>query len=838
VLQSDGKIIVAGGGASQFGLVRLHANGTVDNTFGTDGKVRTSGTTAANAIALQSDGKIVVAGSVQSRFGVVRYERDGSLDLTFNSTGMVNTTFPGASEATGIRVQPDGGIVVAGYTYSNGDIAVARYNPDGSPDLSFNGTGKVLTAIGGGDDQASDVIVQNDGKIVVVGHGTLINPDFAVVRYLSNGSLDTSFNNSGKLTFGVSTFDYGRCIGMQANGQIVVAGYAGSSSTTNNFVTARLSASLDPEIVIEEPVGQALPDNGAINFGNIEIGAGSTKTFTIRNCGDQPLTGITLSKDGPYSDAFSLGLLGVATLAPGASTTFTVTFNAVADGEHAAALHISSNDPEESLFDISIAGNGVAPEIAVEQPSLTDLVGGSASVTFGAVSLSSTATLTFTVRNRGTGPLNGLAISKSGPHAQDFSVTELGATTIAVNSSRTFSATFDPSEAGLRTATLHIASNDPDENPFDIALSGIGTAPDIVVEQPPGRALTDNTGIIDFGILRPGQSVSITFGIRNDGSSTLSSLAYSISGTHAADFVVNAFGGTSLTAGSSRSFTVVFTPAAVGDRTATMRIVSNDPDENPYEINFSGVASLLPEISVEQPAGVALLDGATSPVNFGSIPAGSGSMRTFTIRNEGTANLAGIVVTVSGGSATGDFSVWDLQSADLAVGGAATFSVFFSPGGPGPRTTTLLISSNDEDESSFEIPLIGTRADRELEVWRQTFFGSTANAGAGADTSDPDHDGIVNLMEFATGTGPWTANTPPGTLRKAGGLLEFAFTRRRNALSEVSYEVEWSDTLAGPWSSANVITQAANDENPLQEMKATVPAGTGKRFLRLRVTRQ
>ena len=175
----------------------------------------------------------------------------------------------------------------------------------------------------------------------------------------------------------------------------------------------------------------------------------------------------------------------------------------------------------------------------------------------------------------------------------------------------------------------------------------------------------------------------------------------------------------------------------------------------------------------------------------------------------------------------------------MAPGAATTLTVFFSPAGPGARTTTLLIASNDEDENPFEIALTGTRATPELDAWRQTYFGSTANSGAGADMSDPDRDGVVNLMEFATGSGPWVPNVQPGQLVKDGSNLEFTWPRRKAALCEVAYEVEWSESLSGPWSTVGVSTVLLTDGSVMQQMKTTLPAGTGgRRFVRLRVMRR
>ncbi len=93
-------------------------------------------------------------------------------------------------------------------------------------------------------------------------------------------------------------------------------------------------------------------------------------------------------------------------------------------------------------------------------------------------------------------------------------------------------------------------------------------------------------------------------------------------------------------------------------------------------------------------------------------------------------------------------------------------------------------------------------------------------------------------MEFATGSGPWTLKPQPGELVKIGSSLEFTWPRRKAALTEISYEVQWSESLAGAWSAAGVSTAVFTDGSVMQQMKSTIPAGgSGKRFVRLRVVR-
>jgi uncharacterized delta-60 repeat protein len=141
----------------------------------------------------------------------------GDLDLTFSGDGLVTTAFPNGSgslaEGRAMLIQDDGKIVVAGYASNgtNDDFAVARYNTDGSLDNSFDGDGKVTTAVGTARDVAESIALQSDGKIIVAGFTRNGSSDqFAVVRYNTDGTLDTSFDGDGKLV-GVSGGDRTKC---------------------------------------------------------------------------------------------------------------------------------------------------------------------------------------------------------------------------------------------------------------------------------------------------------------------------------------------------------------------------------------------------------------------------------------------------------------------------------------------------------------------------------------------------------------------------------------------------------------------------------------------------
>jgi uncharacterized delta-60 repeat protein len=270
-LQADGKIVVVGQtyknndfSTEDFVVARYNTDGTLDTTFGAGGRVRTDfpGLAAVpSSVVIQPDGKIVVAGGAfplftfLGDFKVVRYNTNGSLDRSFGSGGIVTTTFPEGSYASDVALQADGKIIAAGTVFtafdpgeqSNTDFALARYNADGTPDTTFGAGGQVSTDFDGLEDDAFSVLIQPDGKIIAVGSAN--DPasfyDFAAVRYLSNGTIDTTFGVGGKVQtdFGDQNFDRARSAALQADGRIVAAGFAISQNGgVQNFAVARYTS--------------------------------------------------------------------------------------------------------------------------------------------------------------------------------------------------------------------------------------------------------------------------------------------------------------------------------------------------------------------------------------------------------------------------------------------------------------------------------------------------------------------------------------------------------------------------------------------------------------------
>jgi uncharacterized delta-60 repeat protein len=232
-LQPDGRIVLAGvahpGGAdNNLGFARVTANGSLDASFDGDGRrvIDYGGDDQAVDVVLQPDGKIVAAGTIfGGEFLVVRLNPDGSSDTTFSGGGAASVNFGGDDDGSAVALQGDGKIVVAGRTSSPGgsDVAVARLNADSSLDTTFDADGRRTLDLGNVD-SAADVLLQPDGKIVVVGATGFPATHATVTRLNPNGSLDTSFDGDGTVRVDTGADDQAVAVALQANGKIVVAG--------------------------------------------------------------------------------------------------------------------------------------------------------------------------------------------------------------------------------------------------------------------------------------------------------------------------------------------------------------------------------------------------------------------------------------------------------------------------------------------------------------------------------------------------------------------------------------------------------------------------------------
>jgi uncharacterized delta-60 repeat protein/RHS repeat-associated protein len=255
LIQPDGKIVVVGyklsGGSYDFAVARYNSDGTLDTGFDSDGKLTTNlggSSDTGRDVALQSDGKIIVGGSTNAsssnnNFALVRYNTNGSVDTGFGTSGIVNKDLGAVDSGQGIAVQSsDDKIIVVGTSNvgsAHNNFAVARFNSGGSIDNSFDSDGVQTVDFGSTQDSGAAVLIQPDGKIVVVGTA---NNTFAAARLSSSGSLDNDFDGDGKVTTNTGGFASVMSVARQSDGKIVVAGWTEFVSTNDDFTLVRYNA--------------------------------------------------------------------------------------------------------------------------------------------------------------------------------------------------------------------------------------------------------------------------------------------------------------------------------------------------------------------------------------------------------------------------------------------------------------------------------------------------------------------------------------------------------------------------------------------------------------------
>lgn len=252
-----GRIVVVGftsnGSTSRSAVARYLADGGLDRSFGGDGRVTTDVSSSGEQftdVVVQPDGGIVAAGwaerSLVPAFDAVRYTTGGSRDPTFHDDGIVRVDVsPGADKAFGLALQPDGKLVLVGATAARGrnEWGLVRLGPRGRLDPTFGVGGKVVTSFGPGYDEADAVAIQANGKLVVAGRirpGT--KDDIGVMRFKPGGGHDRTFGAGGRvLTDVAGGSDAARDLVIASNGKIVVVGEA-AIDRIRRFVVARYRA--------------------------------------------------------------------------------------------------------------------------------------------------------------------------------------------------------------------------------------------------------------------------------------------------------------------------------------------------------------------------------------------------------------------------------------------------------------------------------------------------------------------------------------------------------------------------------------------------------------------
>ncbi|MDX3751136.1 calcium-binding protein [Streptomyces sp. AK08-02] len=485
-VQPDGKIVSVGASAdysvleSRFALTRHNPDGNPDTGFGGQGgdaagtvttPVNNMGPSlqwsAANAVALQADGKIVVVGMSWREyedccwFVVARYNADGTLDSTFGDGGRVFADIAGPTEANDVAIDSNGRIVAAGYT--GGEMAVLRLNSDGTPDTTFGGDGTVTANPAGpvpqegGDGRA--LALQPDGKIVVGGQVGSTRFDFALMRFNSNGSVDTSFDGDGIVRTDFGGYEAVESLAVQSDGKIVAAGAGDDRAALARYNSnGSLDTSFDGDGRVTTPAAGAA-DLALQPDGRIVTAGGSDGDFTI----------LRYTTGGSLDGSFGTGGRATADFG-GADTAYGVKLDSA--GRIVAA---GAGGPNTDFALARFQGGGSTPP-PPPAPDLSVTKSGPGTVTIG-----DRATYTMTVTNTTAATTaTGVTLTDtlSGPGASVVSATTTQGTctisatgascnlgTLAGSSGATVTVVVEPRATGTLRNTVTAAATQSDPAP-------------------------------------------------------------------------------------------------------------------------------------------------------------------------------------------------------------------------------------------------------------------------------------------------------------------------------------------------------------------------------------
>ncbi len=761
----------------QSGTLRLGGGGTGSVSSSTGSFVVAEGAVLSftggqhnleDGAAITGAGTTSIAGGVVGGTGVVSI----SGPITWTGGG-----FTGAG-----TIHADGGVVISGT--GNRDIAYGRA-------LSLKGNsiwsgGSLRFGNTSGNYFNNYGIFDNtfDGSFTIAasGSGTFIN----LGVFTKSGGTGTTafstgepFSNRGTVNANSGTLAFNGGYGQNATGRLHLGGGAVSTSGTLSINGGKVTGAGTITGNVSMTAATVAPNGSLAVTGNLTLTAASTVAVDLG--GTTPGTGYdtiseagaaALARNGTLAVRFANGFHNTVT----AADTFTIlTSNQNTTGQFAnvSGGRVQTADGYGS-FAINSAGTGAvvlsnfiplpAGEIAVSGNGVEiasgDATPGAADHTdFGSVT--GAAARIFTIHNTEAEPLlltGAPLVEISGAHAADFAVTALPASPVAGGGSSAFTITFTPAAVGLRTATVSIASNDADENPYTFTIQGTGAVPEIAVS---GNGQTIASGDTtpsaadhtDFGnVRRTGGTLERTFTIANSGDAILNLTGtpkVEISGTHAAEFTVTAQPESPVAAGGgTTAFTIRFDPAELGLRTAIVSIANDDADENPYTFAIQGTGTT-PEIAVSG-FGIEIANGDATPsvtddTDFESVLLiGSLQARTFTIANTGSTvlNLTGSPKVQISGAHAAEFTVTAQPVSPVAASGETTFTISFDPAALGLRSALVSIANDDENENPYTFTIQGTGIAPEIAV-----SGNGAGIANGDNTPSTaehtDFDGVL-----------------------------------------------------------------------------------------------
>jgi hypothetical protein len=586
-----------------------------------------------------------------------------------NGFGFVADEYADTLATAGLLPHTGGSVSLSGLIGQTGDQDVFKFTTAGG-DLSFN--------------------------LVGAAFGT--NLDSVLELRDANGAVVTIANNTAS-----GVYSSALATNVAAGTYYLIVRASGGYGNVGQYT---LTGAIVPGVVTAPEVsvvinGTNLTSGGNVNFGSTYVGTPVVLTFTVQNLGNCELLLSQLDGGAFPAGCSLLANLAATTLAAGQSTTFSVQLDALLAGSFDGAIHLLSDDADESCFDIALSGTVAeppTPEITVYDGPIELTLGDS--VPFGTTLLGNAVTRTFTIQNVGNADLVLQQVVDSDLPAGFSLVQGLGATTLAPTDFTTFVVRFDALASGLFSGSFFLLSDDEDEGSFEIFVSGFVAAPEIRIFDASAEYASGDG--FDFGSTPAGTSLSHTFTIQNTGDHALDVSGVDGDALPVGFSLITGFGNTTVAPGASIILTVQFDAVVAGTFGGTLRVLSSDSDESSFDIVLSGVATA-PEISVSV-GGTDVAGGGA--IDFGVTEVGTPVTRTVTVTNVGNGDL--VLSPIDPSALPAGFSlVSDLGSTTLAAGQSTTFTLRLNATAAGSSGGVIHVLSNDADEGSFGLALQG-----------------------------------------------------------------------------------------------------------------------------------
>ena len=415
-------------------------------------------------------------------------------------------------------------------------------------------------------------------------------------------------------------------------------------------------------------------------FGEVSVGNFSDNSFVVSNTDDEsPLIIFNSRIEGEDADQFRIVNGGGGAVLPASEFRLvTVSFSPTSTGNKSAALVFESDDPDENPLAIPLSGSAFG---------VPDIFSAQSLVVFGEVFVGSDQPRDVIISNAGTEELQVDSLVLSGRDQAMFSVLEPATPfTMAASSLDTLSLQFSPESIGLKSAQINIYSSDPDENPFTLAIEGIGVSALIDV------SVREHL----FGEVPIGEAADFALEISNSGTSNLVVDSIAIDGDGAPHFLISEGGAPFIVPiGETRSLGVRFAPSDGGEQVAVLTLFNNDPTEPALRVTLRGT-SLVPVAELSSPS-----------IDFGQLLAGLEVSQFLTLRNRGRANLAIIQQRIADDDSTQFILDNFVPPVVIAPDDSLQLSIRFAPTSEGDKRSTLRLLSNDPEATELVVPLFG-----------------------------------------------------------------------------------------------------------------------------------